>query len=445
MAQASRIPLVRRLGDFIDCHILVALSSLLFAAGSALAAAAPSINTVILGRVVAGVGGSLMLQSTGIFLNPFTTVAERSGYQAGVGLFWILGMLLGPILSAAFASNPATTWRWAFYILIPFMAGIALPTAVFVLPRPPKTECHSRKSLIQNLATIDWVGALLILASVVFWDFMTISSGTLWPWYSGASISGWVIVGVVVVTLILQQSFSLFTTPENRIIPVDLFANRTVLLICISTVMMATTYSIGLYCESALGTATHILPYLGTFIGTVLIAGVLLPVIRRYAAMYMTAGIFMVGASGYLVTITPSSPDANIMGCTAILGAATAICWPIGLSVNIFILPKSRAADATMLNNLLLSGPSAVILGMAAYDEVLQALAGLSSPILLDGGPQAAIAVEVLTSVIQRILYILLAAGAILVIAAACMKWESLDFKGSKGSGEDVVDGADTN
>lgn len=96
---------------------------------------------------------------------------------------------------------------------------------------------------------------------------------------------------------------------------------------------------------SATETALHTMPFLGTFIGTVLIAGVLVPVLRRYAPMYLTAGAFMVAASSYLVTITPSSSDSSIMACTAILGAAAAICWPIGLSVNSFILQKERAAD----------------------------------------------------------------------------------------------------
>lgn len=126
-----------------------AVGSLLFSIGSALAGAAPLMSLLIVGRVFAGVGGASMLQSSVTpTLSPFqfarfppwkhveltcymqkvracsysfTTLAERSIYQAGVGLFWVVGMLLGPIVSAAFASNPSTTWRWAFYIVIPFM------------------------------------------------------------------------------------------------------------------------------------------------------------------------------------------------------------------------------------------------------------------------------------------------------------------------------------
>lgn len=65
-------------------------------------------------------------------------------------------------------------------------------------------------------------------------------------------------------------------------------------------------------------------------------------------------------------------------------------------------------------------------------DDIRQVLAGLSSPIWLNSGPDAAIAIQVLTHVIQEICYILLAAGIILVVAAVNMKWEALDFRGKK-------------
>jgi hypothetical protein len=113
-----------------------------------------------------------------------------------------------------------------------------------------------------------------------------------------------------------------------------------------------------------------------------------------------------------------------------------------------------------VLNNFLICGPSAIILGMAGCifenigfnelqsalgndnysdGDIRQALAGLSSPIWLNSGPDAAIAIEVLTHVIQEICYILLAAGIVLVLAAVSMKWEALDFKGRKGSNGDKL------
>jgi MFS family permease len=161
-------------------------------------------------------------------------------------------MLLGPVISAAFAGNPSTTWRWSFYIVIPFIAGLVFPLSVFALPHPQGSDNNSRKPLGKTLAAIDWIGVLLLAASIVLWDFMTLSCGTLWPWNAGNSIATCAITCLVIVALISQQVFSLFTTSENRLLPVDLLTNRTVLLVCISTCMMSTTYSIALYCEAVL-------------------------------------------------------------------------------------------------------------------------------------------------------------------------------------------------
>jgi MFS family permease len=63
MAQASCLPLIGKLGDLVDYHVLVAFGSLIFATGSAVAGAAPSMSTLIVGRVIAGVGGACMLQA----------------------------------------------------------------------------------------------------------------------------------------------------------------------------------------------------------------------------------------------------------------------------------------------------------------------------------------------------------------------------------------------
>lgn len=74
MAQASCLPLIRKLSDLVEYHVLAAFGALVFATGSAVAGAAPSMAALIVGRVIAGVGGACMLQSCVLAFSYFKIV-----------------------------------------------------------------------------------------------------------------------------------------------------------------------------------------------------------------------------------------------------------------------------------------------------------------------------------------------------------------------------------
>lgn len=108
---------------------------LFFEVGSVICGAAPTMDALIIGRVVAGIGGSgiyigynfflvseklsgtlgLTLRSTLNYLTVLTSSQERGRYMSGIGLVWGVGAILGPVVGGAFSQSPAT-WRWAFYI-----------------------------------------------------------------------------------------------------------------------------------------------------------------------------------------------------------------------------------------------------------------------------------------------------------------------------------------
>lgn len=94
----------------------------LFEIGSALCGAAPSSNALIIGRVIAGVGGAGMYLGALTYISIFTTFRRRTIYNALIGLCWGTGAILGPVIGGSFAGSSAT-WRWAFYINLPLAAG----------------------------------------------------------------------------------------------------------------------------------------------------------------------------------------------------------------------------------------------------------------------------------------------------------------------------------
>ena len=85
----------------------------LFEMGSLLCGVAPTMDVLIVGRVVAGAGGAGMYLGVLNYLSTFTTLRERPMYVALTGLVWGIGTVLGPVIGGGFAVSNAT-WRWRY-------------------------------------------------------------------------------------------------------------------------------------------------------------------------------------------------------------------------------------------------------------------------------------------------------------------------------------------
>lgn len=95
--------------------ILFIINLILFELGSAICGAASNMNAIIVGRVIAGIGGAGVYVGVLTYISVLTTPIERPLYLAISMSVWGFGNVLGPIVGGLFATSPAT-WRWGFYI-----------------------------------------------------------------------------------------------------------------------------------------------------------------------------------------------------------------------------------------------------------------------------------------------------------------------------------------
>ena len=90
------IQIVAIRGKLLACfdskHVLL-VARLLFAIGSALTAAAPSMNAFIVGKVITGVGSSGSYISIINIITTFTTASEQGRYFGYIGFMWGLGTM----------------------------------------------------------------------------------------------------------------------------------------------------------------------------------------------------------------------------------------------------------------------------------------------------------------------------------------------------------------
>lgn len=116
MAAVIASMLVSRLLERLGAARAYVLGFLVFGAGAVLNAASPSMEALIVGRVVQGLGGGLV---AGLgFAVIRSALPERLWTRAAglVSAMWGVGTLVGPSLGGLFAQLGA--WRWAYVLLL---------------------------------------------------------------------------------------------------------------------------------------------------------------------------------------------------------------------------------------------------------------------------------------------------------------------------------------
>jgi hypothetical protein len=306
---------------------------------------------------------------------------------------------------------------------------------------------------------------MLFTATVVAFYLGAVQCSTTWGWTSTASIVTWVVCGVCLITFGLQQALCVFTTPEDRILPLEIFSNRAVGLCSLGTACALGSFSVTIYYtplffafargHGPLDIAVRLLPFLGVFISFVVLSGGLLPRIQVYAALFCLAGIIMAVAGGVLTTMDAASSEGWVMGLLALNGAGMAIIWPLGMAVAKKKLDPAQLHGAAMANNLSLYGGSTIGYGIAScvyysvgsrdlgaalegagfsQHAVFEALAGARSPIWQSANPQVqAIAIDTLCHVVGQMFFVVVALGVTAFSAGLLLRWEKLDF-GSEGT-----------
>lgn len=122
----------------------------LFLTGSALCGAARTMGALVLGRAVQGLGAGALQPLTFTLIGELYPLAERARVQGFISAVWGLSGLLGPTLGGALVQW--ASWRWVFYLNLPF--GL-LAAALVGLRRDPAP----------GAAPVDLAGALAFTAA----------------------------------------------------------------------------------------------------------------------------------------------------------------------------------------------------------------------------------------------------------------------------------------
>ncbi|KAI1863640.1 hypothetical protein JX265_008857 [Neoarthrinium moseri] len=168
--------------------------------GSAICGAAPTMDVLVVGRIIAGVGGSGMYSGTLSYVSILANEKEKPVYVAGSTDLWGIGSVLGSVVGRVFAASPPT-WRWGCYINL-VVGAVFAPVYIFlfpsVIPKPASSCCLT---------------------------MVTSFGGLVYDWESTAMITMWVVVSVLLIASILALRYHPGLAKEDRLYPVHYLKN----------------------------------------------------------------------------------------------------------------------------------------------------------------------------------------------------------------------------
>ena len=195
----------------------------LFTIASAACGAAPSIEFLILFRLIQGfAGGGLQPSEQGILVDTFPK-AQLGMAMAIYGVAVVVAPVLGPTLGGYITDN--YSWRWIFYINIP-VGILSLILTHFIVVDPPEMAEVVKKGR-KNFYKLDYVGLSLISIGLGSME-VCFAKGQEWDWYNDPFWRAQVFMVGAVVGLIAFVAWEM--NHPNPIINIRLLGERNFLM-----------------------------------------------------------------------------------------------------------------------------------------------------------------------------------------------------------------------
>ncbi|HEY4911222.1 MAG TPA: MFS transporter, partial [Methylomirabilota bacterium] len=133
-ANAVVLPATGWLASVLGRKRLFLICTVVFTLSSALCGLAPNIETLIVARIVQGLGGGPLMPLSQAILWEIFPLRQRGMAMATWGMGIMMAPIFGPLLGGFIADN--WSWRWIFYINVPIgCVGFLATSAVLFDPR----------------------------------------------------------------------------------------------------------------------------------------------------------------------------------------------------------------------------------------------------------------------------------------------------------------------
>ncbi|EAW16712.1 MDR family MFS transporter [Aspergillus fischeri NRRL 181] len=447
IAQMALLPTCGRLYAFYNIKWVYCISLAVFEIGSIIAAVAPNSMTLIIGRAISGLGAAGLVSGTTTILSYCVSLKKQAMLSPIVLGMYNIGSAIGPLVGGSITDNKVLTWRFIFWINLPFGA-VGLVLVWFTLKKPPPAV-KGDLPWNQKLRQLDLPGATLLLGATVCLNLALQWGGIVYPW-SDAEVFGCLIgFSLLLITFLglqfrgkekLREYPSSHLSKSYRIGIMQLHDAR-------SGGIVVQSYFWPIYFQSVRGTnardsGINLLPLIvSNSLGT-LCAGSLASRFGHYVPFMWVGPLVLATGGGIYQLVRVDSPLGQWVGFQILSGLGYGICsqMPI-LAVQVVLHKPDIPTGLVMIMFFqMLGGALAPSVGQNLFTDAL--LKNLSKVQGIDGAAVVAAGasgfreivppelmnavVDAFNSALRNVFWVALATPALAWITSWAMEWRRL-------------------
>ncbi|KAK0106881.1 hypothetical protein ONS95_003602 [Cadophora gregata] len=394
-------PSFGKIYTFFSIKYVMLCALLLFETGSLVSALSPNSPVFILGRVVSGIGGAGIFGGGMILIQLAVPLRRIALYLSVMSSMYGAAGLTGPPVGGVFTSSARLTWRFCFYINLPF-GGISVLLMLFAF-REPKRE-KMKLSVEEKFKKMDVIGTTLFISSMVCLFLALQWGGNSIPWSNSTAWGLMLGFGLLLIAFVVLQ----FHLHENATIPPRVFSDRSVVLAQLIAILLSIgtnthTFYLAFYFQSAKGLSASAsgirsLPYLLSVTFTELFVGAGVSWTGWYNPfMIVGTAIYVIGC-GLLCTLQVDTGAGHIIGYQILagigFGSTLALCATV-VRVNVrdehIPVAGALASFAPSFGGTLAASIGQNVFRRSLVDKLLQSVSPELTAQIVDAGARGGV------------------------------------------------------
>lgn len=342
------LPLFGRLADIFGRTKMYNVGFVIFTIGSALCGLAPTMEFMIISRVIQAVGGGL-LQANSVAIITQTFPRKELGKAIGIqGAVQAISMAIGPFLGGLLINLNlfGTQWRSIFYVNVP-IGILGTLAAFYVLPRDKKSKVKEK---------MDYVGCISFAAGLLFL-VLALNEGRKLGWESDTILAYFLLFVVFFAFFIIAELKFSFPMIDFQLFKIYDFWAGNVTGFFSYYVLFGILFIMPFYLENIAGYSAFTAGALITPIPITmsLVAPVAGSLSDRYGPAIMTSiGMFVCAAACFFMIFSGRSPEIAVLIVEfTMLGLGMGLFTPPNNSAVMSCVPEERLGSAGGILNMM--------------------------------------------------------------------------------------------
>ncbi|KAJ7506284.1 MFS transporter [Mycena galericulata] len=288
----------------------------IFELGSLICGVAPNSNALIIGRAIAGLGSTGILDGALIIVANTVPLRKRPIYTGIIAAMYGIASVAGSLMGGAFTDK--LTWRWVFFINLP-LGGVALFVIILFFKTPGAKRKSESMPLLARINQFDPLGTLVFIPAIVCLLLTLQWGGSKYPWGNGRIIALFVVFGVLISIFIGIQIWK----QDMGTVPPRILKQRSIMAGTWYTLCMGASFLIFVYFikgVSAVKSGIDYLPMILSLVVASLLSGGIIAATGYYTPFLIMSSVLMAVGAGPLSTLTVHTGHAHWIGYQVIYG-----------------------------------------------------------------------------------------------------------------------------